>query len=62
VRIAIEVAHQPGLDVPNVAVLSAVETANPKITSTIKRVRSQQDGRSKGDHGGNVAGISQGLS
>jgi phosphate acetyltransferase len=35
VRNAIELAHALGIDVPNVAILSAVETVNPKITSTI---------------------------
>jgi phosphate acetyltransferase len=35
VRNAIDLAHALGIDVPNVAILSAVETVNPKITSTI---------------------------
>jgi phosphate acetyltransferase len=35
VRNAIDLAHAIGIDVPNVAVLSAVETINPKITSTL---------------------------
>jgi phosphate acetyltransferase len=32
---AIDLAHALGIDVPNVAILSAVETVNPKITSTL---------------------------
>jgi phosphate acetyltransferase len=32
---AIELAHALGIETPNVAILSAVETVNPKITSTI---------------------------
>ncbi|MGA7124580.1 MAG: bifunctional enoyl-CoA hydratase/phosphate acetyltransferase [Polyangiaceae bacterium] len=35
VRNAIDLAHALGIDVPNVAILSAVETVNPKIISTI---------------------------
>jgi phosphate acetyltransferase len=35
VRNAIDLAHALGVDVPNVAILSAVETVNPKILSTI---------------------------
>lgn len=35
VRNAIDLAHALGIDVPNVAILSAVETVNPKITSTL---------------------------
>jgi phosphate acetyltransferase len=35
VQNAIELAHALGIDVPNVAILSAVETVNPKITSTL---------------------------
>jgi phosphate acetyltransferase len=35
VKNAIELAHALGIAVPNVAILSAVETVNPKITSTI---------------------------
>jgi len=31
----IDLAHALGIDVPNVAILSAVETVNPKITSTL---------------------------
>jgi phosphate acetyltransferase len=31
----IDLAHSLGIDVPNVAILSAVETVNPKITSTL---------------------------
>jgi phosphate acetyltransferase len=34
-RNAIDLAHALGIDVPNVAILSAVETVNPKITSTL---------------------------
>ncbi len=34
-RNAIDLAHAIGIDVPNVAILSAVETVNPKITSTL---------------------------
>jgi phosphate acetyltransferase len=32
---AIDLAHALGVDLPNVAILSAVETVNPKITSTL---------------------------
>jgi phosphate acetyltransferase len=32
---AIDLAHALGIDLPNVAILSAVETVNPKITSTL---------------------------
>lgn len=32
---AIDLAHALGIEVPNVAILSAVETVNPKITSTL---------------------------
>jgi phosphate acetyltransferase len=32
---AIDLAHALGIDVPNVAILSAIETVNPKITSTL---------------------------
>jgi phosphate acetyltransferase len=32
---AIDLAHAIGIEMPNVAILSAVETVNPKITSTI---------------------------
>jgi phosphate acetyltransferase len=35
VRNVIDLAHALGIDVPNVAILSAVETVNPKITSTL---------------------------
>jgi phosphate acetyltransferase len=35
VRNAIDLAHALGIDRPNVAILSAVETVNPKITSTL---------------------------
>jgi phosphate acetyltransferase len=35
VRNAIDLAHAIGIDLPKVALLSAVETVNPKITSTI---------------------------
>lgn len=35
VRNAIDLAHALGIDVPNVAILSAVETVNPRITSTL---------------------------
>jgi phosphate acetyltransferase len=35
VRNAIDLAHALGIDAPNVAILSAVETVNPKITSTL---------------------------
>jgi phosphate acetyltransferase len=35
VQNAIDLAHAIGIDTPNVAILSAVETVNPKITSTI---------------------------
>jgi phosphate acetyltransferase len=35
VRNAIDLAHALGIDVPNVAILSAVETVNPKIISTL---------------------------
>jgi phosphate acetyltransferase len=35
VRNAIELAHALGIAVPNVALLSAAETVNPKITSTL---------------------------
>jgi phosphate acetyltransferase len=35
VRNAIDLAHALGIDVPNVAILSAIETVNPKIISTI---------------------------
>jgi phosphate acetyltransferase len=35
VRNAIDLAHALGIDVPNVAILSACETVNPKITSTL---------------------------
>jgi phosphate acetyltransferase len=35
VQNAIDLAHALGIDVPNVAILSAVETVNPKITSTL---------------------------
>jgi phosphotransacetylase len=35
VRNAIDLAHAIGIDVPNVAILSAVETINPKIISTL---------------------------
>ena len=36
VQNAIEVAHVLGIDKPNVAILSAVETVNPKIQSTLE--------------------------
>jgi phosphate acetyltransferase len=35
VKNAIDLAHALGISVPNVAILSAVETVNPKITSTL---------------------------
>jgi phosphate acetyltransferase len=35
VQNAIDLAHALGIDVPNVAILSAVETVNPKIISTL---------------------------
>jgi phosphate acetyltransferase len=35
VRNAIDMAHAMGIALPNVAILSAVETVNPKITSTL---------------------------
>jgi phosphate acetyltransferase len=35
VRNAIDLAHAIGIDLPNVAILSAIETVNPKITSTL---------------------------
>jgi phosphate acetyltransferase len=35
VRNAIDLAHALGIDVPNVAILSAAETVNPKIISTL---------------------------
>jgi phosphate acetyltransferase len=35
VQNAIDLAHALGIDLPNVAILSAVETVNPKITSTL---------------------------
>lgn len=35
VRNAIDLAHALGIDTPNIALLSAAETVNPKITSTL---------------------------
>jgi len=56
VQNAIDLAHAAGHPEPKVALLSAVETVNTKIKSTLGRGGAVQDGRPRPDHRGILDG------